>query len=97
MDDETELRTRSPAGKDVLFAAQAPTAAGAFGDNVSAAAWKLKPCWYLVAPADRAIQPTLGRAMAKNIKAKTIEVAASHVATLSRPRETANLMVGAMA
>ena len=94
MDDETELRTRSPDGKDVLFAAQAPTAACAFGDNVSAAAWKSKPSWYLVATADRASQPILERAMAKNIKAKTIEVAASHVAMLARPRETANLIVG---
>ena len=97
MDDETELRTRSPDGKGVLFAAQAPTAAGALGDNVSAAAWKSKPSWYLVATADRAIQPILERAMARNIKAKTIEVAASHVAMLARPRETANLIVGAMA
>lgn len=88
--------------KDVLFAAQAPTAAGAFGENVSTAAWKTKPSWYLVANQDRAIQPSLERAMAKTIKAKTIkaktiEVAASHVAMLSRPQETANLILEATA
>jgi hypothetical protein len=33
--------------------------------------------------------------MAKNIKAKTIEVAASHVAMLARPEETANLILEA--
>ena len=87
----------SPTEKDVLFAAQAPTAAGAFGDNVSAAAWKTKPSWYLVANQDRAIPPNLERAMAKTIKAKTIEVAASHVAMLSRPQETANLILEATA
>jgi pimeloyl-ACP methyl ester carboxylesterase len=87
----------SPTEKDVLFAAQAPTAAGAFGENVSAAAWKTKPSWYLVANQDRAIPPNLERAMAKNIKAKTIEVAASHVAMLSRPQETANLILEATA
>ncbi len=87
----------SPAEREVLFAAQAPTAAGALGENVSAAAWKSKPSWYLVATADRAIPPNLERAMAKNIKAKTIEVAASHVAMLARPQETANLILEATA
>jgi pimeloyl-ACP methyl ester carboxylesterase len=85
----------TPTEKDVLFAAQAPTAAGVFGDNVSAAAWKTKPSWYLVANQDRAIPPSLERAMAKAIKARTIEVDASHVAMLARPLETANLILEA--
>ena len=83
--------------KDVLFAVQAPTAGSAFGDSVSAAAWKTKPSWYLIAKQDRAIQPNLERAMAKAIKAKTIEVDASHVAMLARPHETANLILEATA
>src|SRR5437899_1904178 len=33
----------SPAEKNLLFAAQAPTAAAALGENVSTAAWKTKP------------------------------------------------------
>jgi pimeloyl-ACP methyl ester carboxylesterase len=87
----------SPAEKDVLFSAQAPTAGAALGGNVAAAAWKKKPSWYLVATNDRAIQPDLERSMAKTIKAKTIEVAASHVAMLARPQETANLILEATA
>jgi hypothetical protein len=59
------------------------------------ASWKAKPSWYLVATADRAIQPSLERAMGKNIKAKTVEVAASYVAMLARPQETANLILEA--
>jgi pimeloyl-ACP methyl ester carboxylesterase len=86
----------SPAEKNVLFAAQAPTAAAAFGETVSAAAWKTKPSWYLVATADRAIPPNLERAMAKTIKAKTVEIASSHVAMLARPQETANLILEAV-
>jgi len=81
--------------KDILFAAQAPTAAVAFGENVSAAAWKTKPSWYLVANQDRAIQPSLERAMAKAINAKTVEITSSHVAMLPRPEETANLILEA--
>jgi pimeloyl-ACP methyl ester carboxylesterase len=86
----------SPAEKNLLFAAQAPTAAAALGENVSTAAWKTKPSWYLVATNDRAIQPSLERAMAKTIKAKAVEVAASHVAMLARPQETADLILEAV-
>jgi pimeloyl-ACP methyl ester carboxylesterase len=85
----------TPTEKSVLFAAQGPTAGAALGGNASAAAWKTKPSWYLVATADRAIQPTLQREMAKTIKAKTIEVTSSHVAMLARPDETANLILEA--
>jgi pimeloyl-ACP methyl ester carboxylesterase len=85
----------TPIEKAILFAAQAPTAAGAFGANVSVASWKDKPSWYLVATADRAIPPSLERAMAKAINAKTVEIASSHVAMLARPKEAANLILEA--
>jgi pimeloyl-ACP methyl ester carboxylesterase len=85
----------TPTEKSVLFAAQGPTAGAALGGNVSVAAWKNKPSWYFVATADRAIQPTLQRAMAKAINAQTIEVTSSHVAMLARPDDTANLILQA--
>lgn len=85
----------TPTEKSVLFAAQGPTADAALGGDVSAAAWKAKPSWYLVATADRAIQPILQREMAKTINAKTAEVTSSHVAMLARPDETANLILEA--
>src|SRR6202008_607011 len=47
----------TPTEKAILFAAQAPTAAAALGGAVSVPAWKARPTWYLVATADRAIQP----------------------------------------
>ena len=81
--------------KDILFSAQAPTAAAVFGENVSVASWKAKPSWYLVATADRAIQPSLERAMAKAINAKMVEITSSHVAMLAHPKETANLILEA--
>jgi pimeloyl-ACP methyl ester carboxylesterase len=87
----------SPAAeKSVLFVAQAPTTAAVFGDNVTVPAWKTKPSWYLVATNDRAIPPSLERTMAKTIKAKTVEVAASHVAMLARPQETVALILEAV-
>jgi len=86
----------TPIEKTILFAAQAPTAAAALGGAVSVPAWKARPSWYLVATADRAIQPDLQRTMANTIKAKTIEVASSHVAMLARPQETAKLILEAV-
>ncbi len=81
--------------KNVLFATQAPTSGASLGGNVTAAAWKSKPSSYLVATLDRAIRPELQRTMAKTIRAKTIEVASSHVAMLSHPQETAHLIIEA--
>jgi pimeloyl-ACP methyl ester carboxylesterase len=86
----------TPTEKAILFAAQAPTAAAALAGTVSVPAWKARPSWYLVATADRAIQPDLERTMANTIKAKTVEVGSSHVAMLARPQETANLILEAV-
>jgi pimeloyl-ACP methyl ester carboxylesterase len=86
----------TPTEKTILFAAQAPTAAAALGGAISVPAWKARPTWYLVATADRAIQPDLQRTMANTIRAKTIEVASSHVAMLARPQETAKLILEAV-
>src|SRR4029077_2224744 len=55
-------------------------------------AWKHKPSWYMVASADRSINPDQERMMAKRANAKTVEVKASHVAYVSHPKETAKLI-----
>jgi pimeloyl-ACP methyl ester carboxylesterase len=87
------------------FAADVPAAKAAFmaesqvlisGDSFTSAvttpAWKSKPSWYMVATADRSINPDQERKMAKRANAKTIEVNASHVAYISHPTETAKLI-----
>jgi pimeloyl-ACP methyl ester carboxylesterase len=83
--------------KRILFAAQAPTNGKALGGTVSTPAWRSKRSWYLVATADRAIQPDLERKMAKHIGATVVSVAASHVAMLSHPKEAASLIADATA
>jgi pimeloyl-ACP methyl ester carboxylesterase len=55
-------------------------------------AWKSKPTWYMVATADRSINPNQERMMAKRAKATTVEVNASHVAYMSHPKEAAKLI-----
>jgi pimeloyl-ACP methyl ester carboxylesterase len=63
-----------------------------FTTPVKNPAWKSKPSWYMVATADRSINPDQERRMAKRANAKTIEVNSSHVAYISHPEETAKLI-----
>src|SRR5271169_2437815 len=71
---------------------QVPISTDAFTHKVSKPAWKSKPTWYMVATADRSINPEQERMMAKRAGATTVEVNSSHVAYMSHPRETAKLI-----
>ncbi len=57
--------------------------------------WRTIPSWYLVAADDLTIPPEAERFMAKRAGAHTVEVAASHVAMISKPAETIELIVAA--
>jgi pimeloyl-ACP methyl ester carboxylesterase len=95
-----------PAQFHEYFAADLPAAQAAFmarsqvfnlGDNfkavITAAAWRSKPSWMLVAGADRTINPDLERWYAARAKSHTVEVAgASHSVYVSRPKEVAALI-----
>ncbi len=83
------------AERKLLAATQGPTNGAAFGAKLTNAAWKTKSTWYVVAANDRMIPPDLERKFARTMKAKTIELATSHVAMLSRPAEVAKLIVEA--
>ena len=71
---------------------QVPIATDSFTHKVRNPAWRTKPTWYMVATADRSINPNQERMMAKRAGAKTIEVNASHVAYMSYPKETTKLI-----
>jgi pimeloyl-ACP methyl ester carboxylesterase len=83
-----------PPGQSAFMAvAQVPISTDAFTHKVTNPAWKTKPTWYMVATADRAINPDQERMMAKRAHAKTVEInGASHVAYMSHPKETAKLI-----
>lgn len=76
----------------LIYITQGPTAASAFGDKISTAAWKTKPSWYIVATEDRMINPDLERLLAKRMKATTIELKGSHVVMLSQPAKVATFI-----
>ena len=71
---------------------QVPISTDAFTHKVTNPAWKIKPTWYMVATADRSINPKQQRMMAKRARARTVEVNASHVAYMSQPERTAKLI-----
>jgi pimeloyl-ACP methyl ester carboxylesterase len=79
----------------VMAATQKPLHNSAFGAAVPEAAWKTIPSWYIVSSHDRAINPDLERFYAKRAGAKTTEIASSHVAFLSHPKEVAKVIENA--
>ncbi len=74
-----------PAEANFMAHSQAMPAKAAAGAPVTAAAWRQKKSWALVATDDHNINPDLERTMAKRAGSETIEVPASHAVYLSRP------------
>src|ERR1700675_5012233 len=69
---------------------QVPISTDSFTHKVTKAAWKIKPTWYMVASADRSINPEQERMMAKRAHPTTVEGNPSQVAYRFHPKETAN-------
>jgi pimeloyl-ACP methyl ester carboxylesterase len=71
-----------------------------FADNfkavITAAAWRIKPSWMLVAGSDRTINPDLERWYATRANSHKVEVAgASHAVYMSHPKEVADIIESA--
>jgi len=79
----------------VLYAVQQPFRRALLAGRTSQAAWRAKPSFYAVSMQDRTINPDLQRFMAARMGARTVELAASHVSLISRPREVAGLILQA--
>ena len=71
---------------------QVPIAAAIFDAKTTAAAWKQKPSYAIVAQQDREINPELERFMSSRAKSETIELLGSHAIFLSHPKEVAALI-----
>ena len=79
----------------ILAVGQKPLAAAAFDATLKAAAWKTVPSWYIVAKQDQAINPDEERFYARRMKARTTEIASSHVPFLSQPAAVAKVILDA--
>ena len=84
-----------PAKARVLCAVQQGLSMTTFEDVMGVPAWKSHPSWYLVATNDEAIPPDAERMFAKRMSATTVEVASSHLAMVSHPREVVELIESA--
>jgi len=83
----------SASERKLLAATQGQTSGpNELGAKVSAAAWKTKPTFYIVADKDRMISPELEQEMAARMHAKTIHISSSHLPMLSHPAEVAEFI-----
>ena len=80
----------------VLAAAQQPIRASALLDRVTEAAWHTRPSWYGLTDEDRMICPVLQREIASRINASVVALHAGHLPFLSKPKETADVILRAV-
>ena len=93
--NEAFAKDVNPTEQRVMAATQKPINSVIFGHVFGTPGWKTVPSWYLVASQDNAINPELQRMFANRMKAKTTEVAASHVPFISKPEATAKVILEA--
>ena len=75
---------------------QVPWGVDALGGEITEAAWRNKPSWYLVTTQDRMIPPDAQRTMASRAGATVVETDASHSVFVSRPEPVAAIITGAI-
>jgi pimeloyl-ACP methyl ester carboxylesterase len=76
----------------VLCAVQQGLSMSTFEDVMGVPAWKSHPSFYLVAQGDEALPPDAERMFAQRMGARTVEVAAGHLAMVSHPAEVVALI-----
>ena len=94
---ESFAQDLTPAEQGLIFAVQGATQSAILGTPIKKAAWHAKPSWFVVASNDRTIAPEQETSTAKRMNAKTLTVATSHLAMLSKPAEVAAFIIEAAA
>ena len=82
-----------PVKARTLYAVQGRVTSTLFASRTTVAAWRSKPTFYAISKQDKTISPELERFLADRMKAKTVEVDASHVSLISKPKEIADLIL----
>jgi pimeloyl-ACP methyl ester carboxylesterase len=77
---------------EFMGAAQVPWGLAALNGEVTEAAWKTKPSWYLVSTEDHMIPPDAQRSMAKRAGSTVEETPGSHALYVSRPAPVASII-----
>lgn len=82
----------------VLAVSQRPLAQSALAERAPAIAWRQKPCWGVVAAADRAVHPDLQRYGYRRAHARRIlELDGPHLLMRTHPAQITELLLTAMA
>ncbi len=81
-----------PAKAAFMADSQVPWGVAALSGVITEAAWKKKPCSYLVSTDDKMIPPRAQRLMAQRAGAKVVEVAGSHSIYVSNPQAVASII-----
>lgn len=76
----------------LLAAVQTPVPPSLFSDKASAAAWRTRRSWYVVATEDRLFAPALQWQIARRIGAEILALPSSHAVILSQPERVAALI-----
>lgn len=78
---------------EIMAATQKPLTSTSFTSVLTVPpAWKTIPSWFIVAQNDRVISPDLERMFAARMKARTTELASSHVPFISKPAEVVKVI-----
>jgi pimeloyl-ACP methyl ester carboxylesterase len=74
-----------PEEQQLVWATQGVPVPDLFDQTLPGAAWKSKPCFYVLGNNDRTVNPELQRFVAKRMEATVFTANSSHVAMLSHP------------
>jgi pimeloyl-ACP methyl ester carboxylesterase len=77
---------------EFMARSQMPVLGAAFNAKLTAAAWRDKPSYAIIATQDRALNPEIARWMAKRAGSKVTLVKASHAVHISQPRAVARVI-----
>jgi pimeloyl-ACP methyl ester carboxylesterase len=77
---------------DFMARSQMPIFGAAFGTKLTAAAWRDKPSYAIVATEDRALDPAIARRMANRAGSKVTNLKGSHLIFISQPRAVARVI-----
>jgi len=80
----------------IMAVSQRPGSGLGFGEPSGPVGWKTLPSWALISPNDLTIGPSGERFMAERAGAVIVEVDASHVAMISQPQATTDLILSAL-
>lgn len=81
-----------PATASLMWAGQRPADTRTLGEPSGVPAWRTIPSWYLAARDDRVLPVAAQRFMAQRAGSRLREVGASHVAMISQPAVTAEII-----